>query len=263
MKFKTASSSIARIVLVSLCSLIAVAAGGSFSGSLFAADLGGNGLAATNESTLNDLIRRIPIRSPMRERQLAGLSAAQEQVLIHERRMCGEGLPLVQSQQFSATYSMIVSAIVDERISRPDGRALLDGHRLLIERAYSWASLAKPDPAYGENLNQSLEALRQVVVQKSVPLGERSPAALTPLVNGQLLWIEEMLIWGGHCRFISIGELSKIGRQAQRLERFESYYKRDGVLTTRERSELHRRMIEIHRTTVDSFVSSVPSGWHW
>jgi hypothetical protein len=258
MKFTTSTSSLARFVLVCLCSLLAAAPGAPLSTDLFAADISGGNLTAlvrTNESTLNDLIRRIPIQSRMRERELAGLSAAQEQVLVHERRMCGEGLPLAQRQQFAASYSLIVSAIVDERISRRDGRALLDGHRALIERAYQWASLAKPDPAFGDNLNESLETLRQLVYQKSVPLGERSPAALTPLVNGQLLWIEEMLIWGGQCRFISIGELGKIGRLAQRLERFEGYYKRDGILTTRERSELHRRMIEIHRTTIESFAS--------
>ena len=257
MKFISDSSSLTRFFFLSLCSLLATVPG-PLSADLSAADLSGGGLVAlatTNESTLNDLIRRVPIQSRMRERELAGLSAAQEQVLIHERRMCGEGLPLAQRQQFAATYSMIVSAMVDERISRRDGRALLDGHRVLIERAYAWAGLAKPDPAFGDNLNVSLETLRQLIHQKSVPLGERSPAALTPLVNGQLLWIEEMLIWGGQCRFISIGELGKIGRLAQRLERFEGYYKKDGVLTTRERSQLHRRMIEIHRVTIESFAS--------
>ena len=229
-----------------------------FTRELLAADLhGGNllALANTNESTLNDLIRRVPIQSRMRERELAGLSAAQEQVLVHERKMRGEGLPLAQQHQFAATYSTIVSAIVSERVSRPDGRALLDAHRGLLREACAWACLAKPDPAFGEKLNQGMEALRQMVAVKSVPLCDRSPAALTPLVNGQLLWVEEMLIWGGQCRFISIAELGKIGRMAQRLERFEGYYKADGILTARERYNLHERLIEIHRTTIDAFAS--------
>ena len=237
---------------------MATAPGAPLSRDLVAADLhGGNllALATTNESTLNDLIRRVPIQSRMRERELAGLSAAQEQVLIHERKMRGEGLPLAQNQQFAATYSMIVSAIVNERISRPDGRALLDAHRGLLQEACAWACKTNPDPAFGKELNQGLEALRQMVSAKALPLCDLSPAALTPLVNGQLLWVEEMLIWGGHCRFISIAELGKIGRMAQRLERFEGYYKADGVLTTRERYNLHKRMIEIHRATIDSFAS--------
>ncbi len=215
----------------------------------------GIAVARTNSSTLNDLVRRIPIESLQQQRDLSVLSAVQEQIILHEQWMCGQGLPVAQQQAFAASYSAILSAIIDERVRRSDGRALLDRQRGLLEQAYWWACLAKPDPAFGENLNESLEILQHVLADRTLPPSERSYAARTPVINGQLLWVEELLIWGGRCRFISYGELGKIGSLARRLEQFEGYYKKDGVLTDRERENLHERLIEIHRETIESFRS--------
>lgn len=250
-RFSTAPLSFALLAGVAYAIFFALAL---ISSAQAAGDVG-IAVARTNSSTLNDLVRRLPIESLQRQRDLSVLSAVQEQIILHEQWMCGQGLPLAQQQAFAASYSAILSAIIDERVNRSDGRALLDQQRGLLEQAYWWAGLARPDPAFGENLNESLEILQQVLADKTLPPSERWYAARTPVINGQLLWVEELLIWGGRCRFISYGELGKIGSLARRLEQFEGYYKKDGVLTDRERENLHERLLEIHRETIESFRS--------
>ena len=132
-------------------------------------------LGTTDTSTLNDLIRRIPIQSRHRERELSGLSAVQEQIILHERRMCGEGLPPALQAQFATNYKAIISAVIDERLSREDGRALFDRHRVLLDQAVRWASLAKPDPAFGETLIASLQAEQATLLARSRPAMMRTP----------------------------------------------------------------------------------------
>jgi len=212
-------------------------------------------LSTSHQGTLNDLIRRLPIQSRLRDRELAGLGAAQELAVLHERQMCGEGLPDMLAVSFSGNYSAILSALVDERISRPLGRGLLDAHRRLLADARRWAKLASPDPSYGENLVESLLEQRAILEQRSIPLLEIPIAARTPVINGHRVWIEELLVWGGECHYVNRGELSRIALLSQRLERFEGYYKRDGFLSERERSLLHERLIDLQRETIDAFAS--------
>ncbi len=212
-------------------------------------------LSTTHHGTLNDLIRRLPLQSHLRDRELAGLGAAQELAVLHERQMSGEGLPTALAVTFSGNYAAILSALVDERISRSFGRGLLDTHRELLVDASRWATLVNADPVYGENLVESLLEQRALLEQRSIPLLEIPIAARTPILNGHRVWIVELLIWGGQCHYVNRGELRRIALLAQRLERFEGYYKRDGFLSERERSQLHERLIELQRETIDAFAS--------
>lgn len=74
-------------------------------------------LPVTNENTLNDLVRTIPYLSYFREDQLSRLSAIQEQLVVFESRMRGEGLPEPLATAFSINYAAIQQSLVDDRIT--------------------------------------------------------------------------------------------------------------------------------------------------
>ena len=210
------------------------------------------GVAHTHDSALNDLIHRLPIISRRQEEELAGLSAVQEQMILHERLMRGEGLPETHREIFSATYDAIVTAIVDDRITMQYGRELLCLHRQLIDRASFWQHAPHPDERYGEVIVLALEEIQDELGVNSEPLSVIPYCVRTPVVKGHLLWVEELMQWGAGCYVLSRGEISRLRLLAARLERFESYYKRDGHLSFRERELLHDRLIDQNRALIDA-----------
>ena len=211
-----------------------------------------DGVVTTHESSLNDLLRRLPAYSRMRERELASLSAIQERMLVHERRMRGEGLPEAFQSRFSQNYSDIVSAIVDDRITMSYGRELLDVHRQLLDRARCWTERGARDEEYGKVVGLALEELKTELAGNSEPLAVVPECVRTPVVKGHQLWIEELAQSGASCPTLRLGEIGTLRIMAQRLERFEGYYKRDGHLTRYERENLHERLIDLNRELIDA-----------
>ena len=210
------------------------------------------GVAQTHDSALNDLIHRLPIISRRQEEELSGLSAVQEQMILHERLMRGEGLPERHRQLFAANYDAIVTAVVDDRITMEYGRSLLCLHRQLIDRAAFWSRTPNPDKMYGDVIILALEEMQEELGVNSEPLEMVPFCVRTPVVKGHLLWVEELVQWGAGCYVISRGELSRLRLLAARLERFESYYKRDGHLSFRERELLHDRLVDLNRALIDA-----------
>ncbi len=209
-------------------------------------------VSQSNDSTLNDLIRRLPRLGRGYEESLAGLSAVQEQMIIHERRMRGEGLPESHRPLFAANYQAIVTAIVDDRITMHYGRELLHLHRELLKRAYAWQRRPSPDQEYGEVIILALEEMREELATNAEPLAVVPECVRTPVIKGHQLWIEELLQFGAHCQVLSRGELADLAMKAARLERFEGYYKRDAHLSHHERENLHERLIELNRELIDA-----------
>lgn len=212
-------------------------------------------VSQSNTSSLNDLLRRMPRYGRGYEDSLAGLSAIQEQMLIHERRMRGEGLPESHRPLFAANYQAIVSAIVDDRITMHYGRELLRLHRELLIRAYQWQNRLNRDQEYGDVIVLALEEVREELAGNAEPLSVVPECVRTPVLKGHQLWIEELLQFGDHCRSLSRGELAGLALKAAQLERYEGYYKRDNHLTCRERENLHERLIELNRELVDALRS--------
>ncbi len=204
----------------------------------------------TNQLTLNDLIRELPVLSRQKEKSLAEQGAVQELVLLHERKMRGEGLPDLYQAAFSANYSTILEALIDGRIDEASGRQLLQAHRLLLDSVTCWQAKPNRDEAEGEDLLRRLSLTTQQLVDLDKEMGPVPIEVQTPLINGHQAWIEELLVWGCHCRFLSRGEIGHLRVLASRLERFEGYYKKDGRLTMSERERLHERLIELHRDLI-------------
>lgn len=209
-------------------------------------------VAHTHDSALNDLIHRLPIISRRQEEELAGLSAVQEQMILHERLMRGEGLPDLHRRAFAGTYDAIVTAIVDDRITMQYGRELLCLHRQLIDRASFWQHAVHPDEQYGEVIILALEEIQDELGVNSEPLAMIPYCVRTPVVKGHLLWVEELMQYAAGCRVLSRGEISRLRLLAARLERFEGYYKRDGHLSFRERELLHDRLVDLNRALIDA-----------
>ena len=208
-------------------------------------------IARTHEPTLNDVVRRIPIQSRRMEQNLAVLSAFQEEVILHERKMRGEGLPAVQRAHISANYSSILNALIDDRITEQYGRDLLNVHRQLVCKAYTWSSQKDPDEEYGRVLIDGLKEVGAELSAHAEPLSVIPDGVRTPMVNGHQLWVEELLVWGNNCYRLSAGDLGRVGVRAERLERDERAFKRDGVVTRRERERLHARLIDLQRTVTE------------
>lgn len=213
------------------------------------------GVSQSHDSTLNDLLRRLPRLGRGYEESLAGLGAIQEQMLIHERKMRGEGLPDSHRPLFAANYDAILTVVVEDRITMAYGRELLRLHRELLSRAYQWQDSRTRDPEYGNMIILALEELRDEMIANAEPLSVVPDCVRTPMIKGHQLWIEELLYFGYHCRSLSRGELGALRIRAARLERFEGYYKRDGHLSRIERENLHERLIDLNRELVDALRS--------
>lgn len=60
-------------------------------------------VSQSHANTLNDLLREIPLVVTSWDSQIRRLSAIQEQLYLHERRMRGEGLPPKWRRSFQKT----------------------------------------------------------------------------------------------------------------------------------------------------------------
>ncbi len=227
-------------------------------GALLAIGLVNEGLASplevsrTNENTLNDLIRELPAISPSWEEQLRKLSAIQEQLYLHERKMRREGLPLEMSVMFSANYSAILSALVEDRITAEYGRELLSIHRQLLDRTREWLGKRVRDESYPDDLAENIAYFRAELDRYSIALVDVPDNLRTPVINGYQVWVGELLAWGEATGGLTPGEISRIRVKAADLERFEGYFKNDGKLQPFEREQLHGRFIKLARETIET-----------
>lgn len=211
-----------------------------------------SGVVVTHAATLNDLLRRLPVLSRAQQEDLAGLSAIQEVMLVHERRMRGEGLDGEFPARFADLYAAIVSALVEDRITMNYGRELLHVHRQLLDRAHAWQAGRSRDSRYRDLILAGLAEVSTELATHAEPLEVVPLCVRTPMVKGHLLWIEELIRADCQCRVLSRGELGSLRMAALRLERFEGYYKRDLHLSRIERENLHERLIALNQDLIDA-----------
>ncbi len=207
--------------------------------------------ASTNGNTLNDLIRRLPVLSVWREEELRRLSSIQEMLYLHELRMRGEGLPGEVAEVFSENYSAIISALVEDRITEDFGREMLSVHRQLIGRMHLWTGKQVRDENFPVEVIANLYFFLTELEDNALPLADVSPSARTPVVNVYQAWVGELLAWGRECGGLSAGDVDHIQVKADELERFEGYYKADGVMQEYEREQLHGRFLKLTRETIE------------
>ncbi len=210
------------------------------------------GVARTNRNTLNDLVREVPAISPSWEKQLRRLSAVQEQLYLHERRMRGEGLPAEMSSLFSEHYTAILAALVEDRITEDYGRELLSIHRQLLERTRHWLEKRVREPGYPQELADNLAYFRDELDRDALLPAEVPEILRTPVVNGYQAWVGELLAWGEESGGLAPGIRSRIRVKLEELERFEGYYKADGVLRPYEIELLHARFLKVSRETIEA-----------
>jgi hypothetical protein len=209
-------------------------------------------VSRSNENTLNDLIREVPAISPSWEKQLRKLSAIQEQLYLHERKMRGEALPNEMAAMFSENYSAILTALVEDRISAEQGREMLSVHRQMLERARVWLTKKVRDEDYPDDLAEEIASLRSDLDRHAVALADVPDNLRTPLINGYQVWVGELLSWSEETGGLNAGEISRIQVKAADLERFEGYFKNDGKLQAFEREQLHGRFIQLARETIET-----------
>jgi len=207
-------------------------------------------VARTNERSLNDLIRELPFLSLQLEKQLRRLSAVQEKLYLHERRMRGEGLPAELAAAFSAHYSAILEALVEDRITEEFGRELLSIHRQLLERTRLWTSQRVRNEGFPAEVAANLDYFHGELQRHALAPEEVGAPQRTPVINGYQAWLGELIAWGGETGELAPGDLSRIRVKLDELERFEGYYKGDGVLTAHERELLHGRFLQVTRETI-------------
>jgi len=207
--------------------------------------------AATNGNTLNDLIRRLPVLSTTREAELRKLSSIQEMLYLHELRMRGEGLPAEVAAVLSMNYGAIISALVEDRITEDFGREMLHIHRQIVDRMHEWTGKKIRDENFPVEVVKNLSFFLAELEENALSLSEVSPSLRTPVVNGYQVWVGELLAWGCHCGVLSPGQIGRIQVRADELERFEGYYKADGVMQEYERELLHGRFLKLTRETIE------------
>jgi len=207
--------------------------------------------AATNGNTLNDLIRRLPVLSTTREAELRKLSSIQEMLYLHELRMRGEGLPAEVAAVLSMNYGAIISALVEDRITEDFGREMLHIHRQIVDRMHEWTGKKIRDENFPIEVVENLSFFLAELEEIALSLAEVSPSLRTPVVNGYQVWVGELLAWGCHCGVLSPGQIGRIQVRADELERFEGYYKADGVMQEYERELLHGRFLKLTRETIE------------
>lgn len=207
--------------------------------------------AATNRNTLNDLIRRLPVLSTSREAELRKLSSIQEMLYLHELRMRGEGLPAEVATALSTNYGAIITALVEDRITEDFGREMLYIHRQIVDRMHDWTGKKIRDEKFPFEVVQNLHYFLAELDANALSLAEVSPSFRTPVVNGYQVWVGELLAWGCDCGVLSPGDIGHIQVKADELERFEGYYKADGVMREYEREQLHGRFLKLTRETIE------------
>lgn len=208
-------------------------------------------VATTNENTLNDLFHRVPAFSPIYDKPQRRISALQEQLYLFERKMRGEGLPADLESHFSRNYGAILNALVDDRISEEQGRELLSIHRQLIDHTHVWLTKRVRNENYPAELALNLDYFNEELERSAIPLFEVASDVRTPVINGYQAWVGELLALGECSGILAPGDLDRIRVKADELERFECYYKADGVLQNYERELLHERFIHLTRETIE------------
>jgi len=208
-------------------------------------------IARTDRNTLNDLLEEVPLYSRNRELQIRRMSAVQEQLVVFEEEMRGEGLPEPLRSAFSIHYSAIMSALVDDQICEEEGRDALSIHRQLLYRTHLWMEKRIRDEKFPEEVIQNLHYFLTELEKKSTPRHLVSAEIRTPVINGYQFWVGELLAWGETCGHLNPGQLSRLAVSLGNLERIECLYKRDGILYRNERDDLHRRFIDLTRYTID------------
>lgn len=207
-------------------------------------------VSQTHANTLNDLLREIPLVVTSWDSQIRRLSAIQEQLYLHERRMRGEGLPPEMATIFSENYSSILTALVQDQLTEDYGRELLSIHRQLLDHTREWLGKRVRDAQYPEQLAANLAYFRSELDRHAIPLEEVPEQLRTPVINGYQVWAAELLHWAEASAQFAPGEIKGIGTKLDDLERFERYYKRDGVLQRNERDLLHGRFVRLARETI-------------
>lgn len=208
-------------------------------------------IARTDGNTLNDLLEEVPRYSYHREEELKRLSAIQEQLVIFEEEMRGEGLPEPLRSAFSIHYSAILDALVEDRICEEEGREALFVHRQILSRTWQWSRQRVRDENFPAEVLRNLHYFLEKMEEKATPRAHVPYEVRTPVINGYQFWVGELLAWGESCGHLNPGQLSRIAVQLGNLERFECLYKRDGILYRNEREDLHRRFIELTRYTIE------------
>lgn len=207
-------------------------------------------IATTNENTLNDLFHRVPAFSPIYDKPQRQISALQEQLYLFERKMRGEGLPPDLEQHFSRNYGAIIHALVDDRISEEQGRELFSIHRQLIDHTHVWMTKRVRNENYPAELALNLDYFNEELERSAIPLFEVATEMRTPVINGYQVWVGELLALGRCSGILAPGDIERIRVKADELERFECYFKADGVLQNYERELLHERFLHLTRETI-------------
>ncbi|NRB75414.1 MAG: hypothetical protein HRU46_13715 [Verrucomicrobiales bacterium] len=208
-------------------------------------------IARTDDNTLNDLVGRLPLIFVPNDREARRLSSVQELLVIHEMKMRGEGLPEELASAFSANYSRILSALVEDRIPEDYGRDLLAVHRELLYQTHDWMQHRSREKEFIGDVLENLEFYQDELAQNSITIWEVPDSLRTPVVNGYQVWVNEFLAWGCECGYLNPGTQTRVQRLVEDLSRFEGYYKRDGVMHPHEREQLHERFLETTRETIE------------
>ncbi len=201
-------------------------------------------VARTQENSLNDLVRELPLTTGSWKEQLRRRSAIQERLYLHELRMRGEGLPFELAMMFSANYSAILSALVEDRITEDFGREMLSVHRQLLERTRLWTAKRVRDEDFPKELADNVAYFRAELERQALPLEQVSENLRTPIVNGFEAWVGELIAWGESSGGLAPGRIARLRSKLAELERFERLYKADGVLQPFEREKLHERLLD-------------------
>jgi len=210
----------------------------------------GGEVSRTNRWSLNDLVRELPPVSPSRDRGLRRLSAIQEGLYLHERRMRGEGLPPALQAAFEANYEAVVEAMVEDRLPMAEGREYLCIHRQLLNRTHAWLGSRLREESFAAELMANLDHFGREMRARALLPSEVPETLRTPLLNGYQVWLGELVAWGEESGELSPGARTRIQAAARRLELFEGYCKANGQLNRRERELLHARLVDLSRETM-------------
>ena len=207
--------------------------------------------ARTYGNTLNELVGRFPNQVVPRERESRKLSAISELLVLHELKMRGEGLPSNLAVAFSSNYTAVISALVEDRIPEEYGRALLSFHRELLSKVYIKARNSQLDQNFSEAAIDSLSFYQGELDANAISLWDVPDSLRTPVINGYQVWVDELLSFGCDCGRLTPGNVSRLRLLADKLERFEGYYKVDGVMNTHEREQLHGRFLDVTKEMLE------------
>ena len=208
-------------------------------------------VAYTNENSLNDLIGRVAFLPLPDGKDLRRLSAIQEQLVLYERDMRGEGLPEGLAKAFSIHYSAVIAALVDDRIDDEYGRDLLSVHRQLLARTRQWACHPGRDEDFAKEVVKNLLYFVRELDEESLEPHEVPPGIRTPVINGYQVWLGELLAWGCETGAILAYDARVLQVKLDVLEQRECAFKRDGVLYPRELDLLHERFLELTQETIE------------